>query len=147
MNACGPGVSMRDYAVAKTLELLRSAAEACLAAAQSPGGEPVHRMRVSIRRLQQALRLFSQYFHVRGVRRLRKELKQIMEPAGELRNFDIAMPLVRQLGSPMPQLAERKTAAKQRLTEALAQVALPDVFERWRGMLGIVQDEEKALEA
>jgi CHAD domain-containing protein len=146
MNACAPGMSMRDFAVAQTAELLRSAADACMLAARSPGAEPVHKMRVSIRRLQQALRLFSQYFRERGVRRVRKELREIMEPAGELRNFDIAIALVRKLGSPTPQLAERRVAAKQQLIEVLGRVARPDLFERWRDVLGIVPNE-KALEA
>jgi CHAD domain-containing protein len=103
-------------------------------------------MRVSIRRLQQGLRLFAQYFRKRGVRRVRGELKEIMEPAGELRNFDIAMQLVRRLGSPLPHLSEQRVAAKQRLCDVLTRVAQPDLFERWRGELGIVANEE-ALEA
>ena len=145
MTACAPGTSMRDFAIAQTVAALRTAAESCAVAARTPGAEPVHKMRVSIRRLQQALRLFRQYYKDRGVRLVRRELKAIMEPAGELRNYDIAMPLVRRLGSAAPQLGERRPAAKQHLTDALSQIVQPDLYERWRNALGIAADE-KALE-
>jgi CHAD domain-containing protein len=134
-------MSMRDFATTQTVAALRTAVEACRVAAQSPGAEPVHKMRVSIRRLQQALRLFAQYYRKRGLKRVRKELKAIMEPAGELRNYDIAIPLVRRLDSSVPSFAERRLAAKQKLVDTLVHVVQPDLFERWRDSLGITADE------
>ena len=146
MSVCASGVSMRQFAVAQTAELVGAAVDALMLAAQSPGAEAVHKMRVSIRRLQQALRLFSQFLRKRGVDRVRKQLKAIMTAAGELRNHDIAIALVKRLGTPMPVLVERRIAAKQTLSDVLLRTVQPDLRERWTRQLGIGADEEEALE-
>lgn len=147
MTVCWPGTSMRDFATAKTRELLDVAVEALMIAAQSAGVEAVHKMRVSIRRLQQALRLFKQYFRKRGVERLKKQLKEIMTAAGELRNHDIAIALVRRLGTPVPVLVERRIVAKQQLSDVLLRVVQPDLRERWVRQLGMGVHEEETVEA
>src|SRR4051812_10445360 len=95
MKPCDPSVTFRAFSVATVGDLLGDAAEAMLKAAESPDAEAVHKLRVSIRRFQQGLRLFSQFLARRGTRQIRRELKSIMGPAGELRNFDIAIGLVR----------------------------------------------------
>ena len=142
MSVCGSGVSMRQFAVAQTAELVNAAVDALMLAAQSPGAEAVHKMRVSIRRLQQALRLFSQFLRKRGVDRVRKQLKAIMTAAGELRNHDIAIALVKRLGTPMPVLVERRIVAKQSLSDVLLRMVEPDLRERWTRQLRIEADEE-----
>lgn len=147
MKVCSPGISMRDFASAKTLELLDTTVEALMTAAQSAGVEAVHKMRVSIRRLQQALRLFKQYLRKRGVERVKKQLKEIMTAAGELRNHDIAIALVRRLGTPVPVLVERRIAAKQQLSDVLLRIVQPDLRERWVRQLGIEANEEEPVEA
>ena len=147
MNVCAHGVSIREYAAAQTATLLDTAARAVSAAAKSPDAEAVHKMRVSIRRLQQAMRLFAQFLKKRGAARVRKQLKQIMTAAGELRNFDIAIPLVKRLGTPLPELKERRIIAKQRLAEVLGRTVQPDLRSQWAAELGIRADEEETLEA
>ena len=104
-------------------------------------------MRVSIRRLQQALRLFSQFFRKRGVGRVRKQLKEVMTAAGELRNFDVAIPLVKRLGTPVPELKQQRTTARQTLAEVLGRVVHPGLRSEWAGELGIRRDEEETVEA
>ena len=138
---------MRAFAVSQTTALVVGAADALGVAAKSPGVEAVHKMRVSIRRLQQALRLFRQFFRNRGVERLRKQLKEVMTAAGELRNYDIAIALARRLGTPVPSLAERRIAAKQQLSDVLLHTVQPGLRERWMRELGIGADEKEALEA
>ena len=147
MRVCAPGVSMREFAVAQTAELMQTTVDALIVAAQAPSADAVHKMRVSIRRLQQALRLFSQYLKKRGVARLRKQLKEIMTAAGELRNFDIAIALVRRLGTPLAVLGERRVAARQTLSDVLLRIVQPDLRQRWATQLGIGTDEEEAVEA
>ena len=147
MNVCAHGVSIREYAIAQTTNLLATAATALSAAAKSPDAEAVHKMRVSIRRLQQGMRLFSQFLKKRGAGRVRKQLKDVMTAAGELRNFDIAIPLVKRLGTPLPELKEQRTIAKQRLAEVLGRIVQPDLRSTWAAELGIRLDEEETVEA
>jgi CHAD domain-containing protein len=147
MNACAHGISFREYAFAQTTNLLETASTALSAAAKSPDAGAVHKMRVSIRRLQQALRLFSQFLNKRGAGRVRKQLKEVMAAAGELRNFDIAIPLVRRLGTPLPELKEQRITAKQNLAEVLGRIVQPDLRVRWTAELGIDSDEEETVEA
>jgi CHAD domain-containing protein len=94
-------------------------------------------MRVSIRRLQQAMRTFRQYLPAKAVKGIRQELKQIMEPAGELRNHDIAIELVKDLDSDVPQLYERRAGAEESLRRAVAELAAADLQDRWTTRLGI----------
>ena len=54
----------------------------------------VHDLRVTIRRFEQALRTFKPCFHGKDIRRIRRELKQIVTAAGEVRNHDIALKLL-----------------------------------------------------
>jgi CHAD domain-containing protein len=128
---------MEAFAVAKTQELLEAAAAAICHTAESPDEEAVHKMRVSIRRLQQALRLFRKFLRDKGVTGVRRELKGIMEPAGELRNYDIALKLTRRSGEDAPEIRARRLGARQVLLQALATVAQPELARRWCSELGI----------
>jgi len=63
-------------------------------AIKSRNAEAIHDLRVTIRRFAQALRAFKPCFHGKALRKIRRELKQIMAVAGEVRNHDIALKLV-----------------------------------------------------
>lgn len=59
-------------------------------AAKSRGPEAVHDLRVAIRRLDQALRVFGDDLPRKIVKKIRKQLKAVLGAAGTLRNWDIA---------------------------------------------------------
>jgi CHAD domain-containing protein len=61
---------------------------------RSRNPEAVHDLRVAIRRFTQVLRLFKPCFHGKELRKIRRELKQMMDLAGEVRNCDIALKLM-----------------------------------------------------
>src|SRR5678815_1939319 len=61
---------------------------------RSRDAEAVHDLRVAIRRFSQVLRVFKPCFRGKEVRKIRRELKQIMVLAGEVRNCDIALQLM-----------------------------------------------------
>jgi len=61
---------------------------------KSHNADAVHDLRVTIRRFAQALRAFKPCFQGKGLRKIRRELKQIMAVAGEVRNHDIALKLL-----------------------------------------------------
>src|SRR4051812_43605990 len=104
--------TMRAFGQRKTLELLEGAAKAIGKASEDPNEEAVHKMRVSIRRFQQSLRLFQQFLPSKGIRQVRGELKRIMEPAGELRNCDIALTLTGSRGDTGAVLRYRRQVAR-----------------------------------
>jgi CHAD domain-containing protein len=61
---------------------------------KSHNSEAIHDLRVSIRRFGQALRVFKPCFRGKELRKVRRELKQVLDVAGELRNHDIALKLL-----------------------------------------------------
>jgi CHAD domain-containing protein len=136
---------MEAFAIAKVRELLSITVAAIGTAAATLEPEPVHKMRVSIRRLQQAFRLFRQFLRRSGVEVVRAELKDVMEAAGELRNYDIALGLLRRAREDAPEIRARHLAARQVLRELLGRVGSPDLESRWSAELGIASNE--ALEA
>jgi CHAD domain-containing protein len=135
MNPCDPDFTVRDFGLAKTASLLDDAAAAIQRASDAPDIEAVHKMRVAIRRFQQALRLFSQFLRKRGVRRVRRQLKELMDPAGELRNHDIAIGLMRRAKLDSASLKEKRLAARADFVEAVRLVARQDLADRWRKAL------------
>lgn len=131
------GSTMREFGNAETCDLLHTAVKAIGKAADDPSEEHVHKMRVSIRRLQQGLRLFRQFLKPKGVREVRSALKRIMEPAGELRNLDIALTLTTSRGDTAAVLRYRRQHARAVLAAAVAETASGNVEDRWRRRLGL----------
>lgn len=62
--------------------------------------DAVHDLRVSIRRLAQALRLFGELLGRKAAKALRLQVRPLLKCAGEVRNRDIAMRIVRQSRTP-----------------------------------------------
>jgi len=62
--------------------------------------DAVHDLRVSIRRLAQALRLFGELLGRKAARALRQRVRPLLKGAGEVRNRDIAAGIVRQSKTP-----------------------------------------------
>jgi CHAD domain-containing protein len=137
MNVCEPGVKMADFAHVKMAELLTVMAGALHDAALDPHADAVHDMRVSIRRFQQGLRVFGQYLPNKPVRRVRKQIKRIMDCAGDLRNHDIAIGLVKRAGRDIPELAQQRVAAQEALSAVLVEVVTPGLADEWSAALRV----------
>ena len=58
---------------------------------EQPSEEAIHDLRVSIRRLSQALRLFGELLGEKRARKLRNRLRPVLKAAGEARNRDVAL--------------------------------------------------------
>ncbi len=133
--------SMRDFASAKTTDLLKDLVAALNAAERAPDVETVHKVRVAIRRLQQALRLFRPYLSKKGVTKIKVELRAIMDVAGELRNRDIAVELVKDAKGGSESLIENLLAQRAEFNQEFANVlrrsARPDLALMWRSKLGL----------
>lgn len=143
-----PETTMREFGISETHTLLESAAKGIRKAADNPDEEAVHKMRVGIRRFQQSVRLFGQFFRPKGLRQVKSDLKSVMTPAGELRNCDIAIRLVGPKSSASRVLATRRQEAQNALTTVLHELGSEDLVARWKGELersGSPKKREKKL--
>jgi CHAD domain-containing protein len=121
------GTATRRFAREQADRLLGRLAFQIGRAIKSRNAEAIHDLRVAIRRFAQALRAFKPCFHGKALRKIRRELKQIMTVAGEVRNHDIALKL----------LAKSKKAqgtgfqAKMQNGRREAERSLITVLKRW----------------
>ena len=132
-----PPNDMREYALTKTAELFDTFAKNLAKAAKSADEDAVHKMRVSIRRLQQAIRLFKQYLDSEGIASLKVELRGIMKLAGEVRNRDIAMRLVSKAGGDVADFEAERIELNEQLLALLRRHAEAEAPGDWRKRIGI----------
>jgi len=83
--------NIRDYAIEQMNLLLTRLAFQVHRAAQMPGPDEVHDVRVSIRRFSQGLLIFADLLPPAEVKKIRKRLKGMMQVTSQIRNRDIAL--------------------------------------------------------
>jgi len=106
--------------------------------------EGVHSMRVATRRLRSALRDFMPLMDKRPSKRVRKELKQLADALGAVRDQDVAIvalealqveaetePIKEGIGKLLEERRDSREVARLDLTEALAAHHLNDLQERF----------------
>ena len=128
---------MKRFALTKTGELLDTVVFAMHDAVRLREEEAVHKMRVSIRRLQQAIRLFRQFLPRRGVKTVRKELRKAIQAAGALRNYDIARDLLKEFDAVPENLDEHRSASLAEFRQTVKRIIRKDAGVRWRNQLGL----------
>jgi CHAD domain-containing protein len=133
---------MRKYALERTSMLLRRMAFRVHRATRVHHADSIHDLRVSIRRFQQCLRVFQQFFPRGAVKKIHKRLHKVMELSGEVRNRDIALHLLRMAGTPPDSavsaaLLEQKKQAQTELSRLLRRWGNRDVSRKWRSRLGL----------
>ena len=84
----------RKFAAEQTSKLLRRLAFQVNRGVKSHDAAAIHDLRVSIRRFSQTLVVFKPCFRGKEMRKIRQRLKRIMIPAGQVRNYDIALKLL-----------------------------------------------------
>jgi len=133
---------MHDYVRHQTAVLLRRLAYQVNHAAKDAGEEAVHDLRVAIRRLNRCLRVFSQFYPGQSWKKARRRLSDLMDAAGDVRDCDIAVKLLRDAGiQPEAPIfarlaAERKQAARD-LGAELRHWKQRGFSKKWRGQLGL----------
>jgi len=95
-----------------------------------------HDLRVSIRRLAQALRLFGELLGKKAARALRQQVRPLLKCAGEVRNRDIAIAIVRRSKTPgapalVRTLKEERTASMNQLHALLEAFHGVDLRRPW----------------
>jgi CHAD domain-containing protein len=132
-------VSLRQYALEQITLLLGRVAFEIRRARKKSDDDAVHDLRVSIRRFTQALRVFDDVLPDGEARRIRKQLRPVMELAGKVRNLDIARELVREAkirhDGLLDQLSAERRSSRQQLMDALRELLSRDFSSRWRERL------------
>lgn len=114
---------MREYARLQTAILLRRLAFQVNRASKAGDADSIHDLRVAIRRFSRCLRVFSQFFTGPSWKKIRRQLGELMEAAGEVRDRDIALALLAEAAIPphaaiVTRLAaERRKAGRELLVE------------------------------
>ena len=131
---------IRRYARERASTLLRRLAYRMNRAARLRDADSIHDLRVAIRRFEQCLQIFNQFFP--GHKKIHRRLHKIMQLSGEVRNRDIALDLLKQAGQTAHSaLAERlRCERKDFQAELLAtfdQWGERDVFRKWGSRLGL----------
>lgn len=120
---------MREYVRLQTATLLRRFAFQVNRAARSSDADSIHDLRVAIRRLSRCLSVFSQFYPGRSWKKIRRELADLLDGAGAVRDRDIALELLASAGIPKSAAIvtrlqeERRKAGKELLLE----------IRRWKG--------------
>jgi len=105
---------------------------------RSRDAEAVHDLRVAIRRFSQVLRVFKPCFRGKEGRKIRRQLKQIMDLAGEVRNCDIALKLLakslrRDTTGLRPKLEDLRREGERALVAFLKHWVDRQSSLKWRG--------------
>jgi len=138
----GAGTNIRPYACSFANDLLGRLAFQFRRAANEGDDEAIHDLRTSIRRFSRCLAAFGQFFSRAEVRRIRKQLRKCMKLAGEIRNRDIALALMKNAGissrSALAQeLREQRRQGHAALASLLARRTHKDFSLKWRQRLQI----------
>jgi CHAD domain-containing protein len=135
-------MTIEEHARSQTGLLLRRLALQVNRAAKSCDEEVVHDLRVSIRRLNRCLRLFSQFYPDGSWKKIRRRLKTLMEAAGSVRDMDIAMEFLDEMGigksSPLVhRLTESRRAARRELEREARTWKEHGFTKQWRTTLSL----------
>ena len=132
-----PPVSMRVFARQQTRTLLRRLANQVNRASQPGDPEAIHDLRVAIRRFSRSLRVFSQFLPGGKSRRVRRQLRDVMDLAAAVRDRDIALELLQEARVPArsllaASLRRERQAAEQKLIAAARRLGQRDFSRKWR---------------
>ena len=133
---------MRDYATRQAADLLRRTIFQANRASSAKDADPIHDLRVSIRRLTQCLRAFQQFFPKGSTKKVRQRLKVTMDLASQARNRDVALELLRGVpaGRESPLVAVLKaerSEAEQALAAELKAWSRRSLHRKWSSRLGL----------
>jgi len=135
-----PGLPMQKYAarqVAACLGRLAFEVRHCL---RNSDADAVHDLRVSIRRFMQSLRSFESLLPRLEAKGIRKQVKTVLQQAGEVRNYDIALELLAGCGYPEDDgvingLRRLRLEQQRLLLEQVRRLEQRKFSARWRARL------------
>ncbi len=126
---------MSDFAMEQLSIRLAAVRTAISSARLSLDEESVHRLRVSIRRLTEALRSLDDWVAPRPAAKLKRRLRPIMKAAGAVRDLDMARQLCLKAPAPSAAVAELLACQRSRVRRSESEAAK-------RGEFVQIQSEE-----
>ena len=135
-------MTIEEHVRTQTAVLLRRLAFEVNHAAKHCDEQTVHDLRVSIRRLSRCLQVFSQFYPDRSAKKLRGRLKTLMDPAGAVRDLDIATDLLASAGldskaNLIYRMAEMRRLTRRNLEREARAWKGSGFSKRWRSALGL----------
>jgi CHAD domain-containing protein len=132
-------ISLHDYAVEQMNRLLTALAFQVHRAAQKPGPDEIHDLRVSIRRFSQGLELFADFFPKWEVKKIRRMLKRMMRLTSSIRDRDIALEFLTGARRPShrPRLTRERGGYQRQFSEMVRRWSARDFSAKWRNGLSL----------
>lgn len=124
-----------SFAIAKISKALDDVIVAIYTAARGADAEVVHKLRVSIRRFNQAVRVFRQYVPADPAARISKRLRQVIKAAGEVRDRDILIGLLEGTSVATTPFEDERALARQALMDLARTIQNSGAPRRWRARL------------
>lgn len=134
--------SIRRFALEQTANLLGRLVFQTHHALRTHDPEAIHDLRVSIRRFNQCLRVFEQFFPARETKKIRKRLRAILDAAAKVRDRDVALELLAAAGmskaGPLGRaLAAQRSEMLGEFRQLLKRFQSRGYSSRWRARLGL----------
>jgi CHAD domain-containing protein len=131
---------MREYARQQTALLLVRMTLALQRAARDGDADSIHDVRVAMRRLSRCLRVFAQFYPHGAAKKIRRRISALMALAGEARDCDISIELVKGSGvvrrtAMAAQLAGRRVETGRALLLEIRRWKRRDYLRQWRQRL------------
>jgi len=131
---------MGEYARQQTAILLGRLAFQLNRAMKEGDATAVHDLRVAIRRLSRALRVFAQCFPDGSWKKIRRELGELMDLASGVRDRDIALEFlasVRSSGGAVARIESDRRNLRRELAAELRRWRARGFSRKWRRRLGL----------
>ena len=140
-----------DYAGLQLARLRRRVDEEAVRCAADPAEDPVHDLRVSIRRFRQALRRFEGVLGRKSREKTDRRLKKVLDLAGAVRDCDIAAALLETSRRPervpvLAELAHEREHRAARLQRATAQWLTRTAAGEWHEHLAPREGSQAAAD-
>ena len=131
---------MPEFAMLQTAVLLRRLAFEVNRAAKNGDQGAVHDLRVAIRRFSRSLRVFAPFYPAGSWKKIRRQLADLMEVSGGVRDLDIALQLLTEAGVPrgvamVARLEDERRQAAQELLRELRRFRTHNLSRKWRDRL------------
>ena len=130
-------LSIRNHAVEQLANLLHGTGDELRSAARATDAEAIHRLRVSIRRLFQAFRVFKQFTPDKETGQIHDALRDVIKAAGNVRDCDILLDALAGSGFSLRKLKQRRTKSTQILTGRIKKLLSSNPPDQWPARLGM----------
>jgi len=132
--------AMRAFALQQTRTLLRRLAYQVSRASRPGNAQVIDDLRAAAGRFSRCLRLFAQFLPPAKSKRVRRELKEVMDLATAARSCDRALELLREADSPagsrlMVTLSRDYKEAEIRLCAGMRRLGRQSFSQKWRAGL------------